>query len=87
MQETKKLNTHTAYSFKRLGKKHGRMLECGTGRIDAERNQVHVFLDRTPIGGWTGYVMLSPHGVKPEPPPVQPQRPGEDEGDEDQAED
>ena len=74
--------THTAYAFKRLGRKHGRFLEVGSGQIDHDRNIVHVFMDRQPIGGYTGYVVLAPHGVKPEPPPATPQRPGAAEDDE-----
>jgi hypothetical protein len=36
-----------------------------------------VFRDRQPIGGYMGYVALAFHGVKPEPPPAEPERPGE----------
>jgi hypothetical protein len=46
-----------------------------TGDID--RNIAHEFRDRQPIGGYMGYVVLAPHGVKPEPPPAEPERPGE----------
>ena len=74
-------NTHTAYAYKRLGKKHGRLMECGTGRIDQDRNIVHVFMDRTPIGGWTGYVMLSPHNVRPPPQPDDKTEDEEQDGD------
>jgi hypothetical protein len=73
MTDAANVHTHTAYAFSRQGKKHGRMLECGTGRIDKERNVVHVVMTRTPITGYTGYIVLSPTGA---PPPVpQPQRP------------
>ena len=58
-------NTHTAYLYKRTGKRQGVLLECGSGRLDRERNCAEVFLDRTPIGGWTGYLLLSPHNVTP----------------------
>lgn len=79
-------HTHTAFSYRRTGKKHGRMLECGSGRIDLDRGVAHVVLDRTPINGFTGYIVLLPHGVKPEPQSPQPQRPDEiDDGDEDGA--
>ena len=37
-------HTHTAYAFSRQSKKVGRLLECGTARIDKERNIVHVFM-------------------------------------------
>jgi hypothetical protein len=56
-------HTHTAYAFSRQSKKSGRMLECGTGRIDKERNIVHVFMNRTPIIGYTGYIVLTPAGT------------------------
>jgi len=73
MEDSSKTHTHTAYAFSRQGKKHGRMLECGTGRIDKEHNLVHVHMTRTPILGYTGYIVLSPIGA---PPPVpQPSRP------------
>ena len=58
-------HTHTAYAFSRQSKKSGRMLECGTGRIDKERNIVHVFMNRTPIIGYTGYIVLAPAGMPP----------------------
>jgi hypothetical protein len=35
----------------------------------------HVFLDRTPIDGFSGHVYLSPVGMKPEVPKPQPERP------------
>ena len=76
-----KAPTHTAFSLKREGKKHARWLEIGKARQDPD-GVFHVFLDRTPIGGFNGYVYLSPVGVKPpdpEPPPQLPDPPGEDE--------
>jgi hypothetical protein len=77
MTDAAKAHTHTAYAFSRQGKKHGRMLECGTGRIDKERNIAHVVMTRMPITGYTGYIVLSPTGA---PPPVpRPPRPGTDD--------
>lgn len=60
-------HTHTAYAYQCTGKKHGRMLEVGSGRIDPDRNVAHVVMNRQPIGGYTGYVLLLPFGVKPTP--------------------
>ena len=54
-------------------RKYGRWLGIGTARIEAPDKPAHVFLDRLPIGGWNGYVYLSPKGVKP--PEPEPQRP------------
>ena len=73
-----KARTHTAWSMQRIGKRFGPWLEVGSGRID--QDGVHVYLDRLPVGGFNGYVRLTPKG---EPPPMpQPQRPapaGDDE--------
>lgn len=71
-----------AYACQRIGRKPGRLLECGVGRID-EGGKAHVYLDRTPIFGFTGYVQLTPRGMTPELPPERPHRPGDHDGDED----
>lgn len=81
MTDAPKDHTHIAYAFSRLGRKHGRMLECGSGRIDRERNIVHIVMTRTPVTGYTGYVVLSPVGAPP--PEPRPPRPGETGVDED----
>ena len=58
----------------------GRWLEIGTGRDDQD-GAVHVFLDRMPIGGFTGYVYLAPIGVKPPITEPHPERPDPMDGD------
>ena len=78
---TPKNHTHTAYAYQRIGKKHGRMLEVGTGRIDADRNVAHVVMNRQPLGGYTGYVALLPFGTKPAPQAVQPEQVDDIDGD------
>lgn len=80
MSETNsRVPTHAAYAFKREGRKFGRWLEIGTARAE-EGGLIRVFLDRLPIGGFTGAVLLSPVGqVLPEPVP---QRPGTESADE-----
>ncbi len=80
MIDSSKAHTHTAYAFSRQGKKHGRMLECGTGRIDRERNIAHVVMTRTPIMGYTGYIVLSLNGALP-PVPQAPRHSADDEDD------
>jgi hypothetical protein len=72
--------THTAFAFKREGRKFGRWLEIGVARAE-EDGQIRVFLDRLPIGGFTGGVLLSPIGTVPEVPPPPPRRPGENDDD------
>jgi len=73
-----KARTHTAWSMQRIGKRFGPWLEVGSGGID--QDGVHLYLDRLPVGGFNGYVRLTPKGA---PPPMpQPQRPtpaGDDE--------
>jgi hypothetical protein len=84
MTNSKPDHTHTAWAFQRLGRKSGTLLEVGTGRIDADRNIAHFYMNRQPIGGYTGYVVLAPIGVKPPAvSQVEPQRPGDQRGDED----
>jgi hypothetical protein len=53
-ENNNKARTHTAWTMQRVGKKFGRWLEIGGGRLDDDG--VHVFLDRLPVGGFTGYV-------------------------------
>ena len=73
MTGTDKTRTHTAYAFSRQGRKFGKLLECGSARLDRQTNLVHVFMDRGPLMGYTGYIVLSPDGAPPpkvEPPPL-----------------
>lgn len=80
MADSGKVRTHMAYAFKREGRKFGRWLEVGSARAEAG-GMIRVFLDRLPIGGFTGGVLLSPVGVEPPLPEPEPRRPGA--GDED----
>jgi hypothetical protein len=79
-----KNHTHTVYAYQRTGRKHGRMLECGSGRIDPAQNAAHVVMNRQPLGGYTGYILMLPFGVKPAPQNAQPEQ--MEEGGEDHAE-
>jgi len=69
-----KAPTHTAFALRRQGKRYGKWLEIGTARQDGD-GVFHAFLDRTPIGGFNGYVYFVPIGA--EPPLFEPERPGE----------
>jgi hypothetical protein len=77
----KKAPTHTAYALKRESRTVFRWLEIGNACIDTVgQSTQHLHLDRLPIGGFSGHVILIPVGVKP-PEPV-PQRPDDaSEGD------
>jgi hypothetical protein len=68
-----KAHTHTVFALKRENKRYGRWLEIGTARQEST-GVIHVFLDRTPIGGFNGYAYLAPNGA--EPPLPEPARPG-----------
>jgi len=80
--------THTAFTVKREGRrlKLLRWLEVGAGRLD-QNGVVHVFLDRLPVGGFTGYVYLAPAGSPPPSSDPQPLRPGETGDDDDESDD
>lgn len=56
----------------------GRFLEVGNFRVD-ERGNTHLFMDRTPIGGFTGYVLMPSDG---KPPEIQPERPDDSDSEE-----
>ena len=75
----KKAPTHIAYTLKRESRTLSRYIEIGAARIDKHGDIHNVYLDRLPVGGFTGQITLSPVNSKP-PAPPEPQRPGEDEG-------
>jgi hypothetical protein len=74
--------THTAFIFKREGKRptQGRWLECGVGRIEQD-GKINVYLDRLPVGGFSGRVHLVKTGEGP--PVIEPERPGRHDSDPD----
>lgn len=79
MDDEKVPNTHIGYALKREGRRTGRWLEVGTARIEGPDKPAHIHIDRTPTGGFNGYVYFSPIGVKPPDPQPQPERPFGDE--------
>jgi hypothetical protein len=72
--------THTAFIFKREGKKptQGRWLECGVGRAEPDGN-INVYLDRLPVGGFSGKVHMVKIGEEPFAPEPAPQRPADED--------
>jgi hypothetical protein len=78
-----KPHTHTAFALKRFGprQKFRKWLEVGVG-WQRENGVFHGVLDRTPLGGWTGFVHYEPveNGVPPLP-----LEPTKDESDGDEA--
>jgi hypothetical protein len=79
-----KAPTHTAYTFRRVGRKSGCWEECGTARLDRNTGEMSIAVKMVPIGGFTGFVRCFPIGTTP---PFEPVRPGDDndDGDEDLA--
>jgi hypothetical protein len=77
----KKKPTHTAFAMKRLGRRFVRWLEIGSGRQNAD-GSFQAFLDRTPLGGWTGAVYFAPIGSPPPEPP--PERTAQTAGDDEE---
>jgi hypothetical protein len=85
--------THTAYGFRRQGRKFGVWKEIGDARaelpdgtpvVDVKNATIRVFLDRLTLG-FAGGVLLVPIGMQPPLPPPAPRRPGQvDEEDDEQ---
>jgi hypothetical protein len=73
-----KPKTHDAYALRKENRSQSRYIEIGHAHIDQSGQIHHIFLDRLPIGGFTGHVFLSPVGVKMPDPAPQPERPGQD---------
>jgi len=69
-----KAHTHTAYALQRQGRRYDEWLEIGRARREVS-GVIHLFLNRTPIGGFTGYAYLAPIGTQPPEPEPSPQRP------------
>jgi hypothetical protein len=65
--------THIAYVLTRETRTTGRWLEIGSGRIDVDgKGGAHqVFIDRFPVGGFGGHILLQPVGQDP-PEPLPP---------------
>jgi hypothetical protein len=69
--------THTAYALQRVGRRKGRWLEVGTAQAEPG-GAMRVALDRLPLGGFSGGLLLLPAGVAPPEVAAEPRRPGED---------
>ena len=74
-------DTHIAFGKKYYTKKLYVWLEIGKGRLDA-KGIFHGKLDRTIIGGFSGYICFVPIGKGP--PHVEPERPGDEHGDDEE---
>jgi hypothetical protein len=63
----KPLATHTLYVLKRETRTTGRWLEIGAANIesDGKNGAHHIYIDRLPLGGFGGHILLQPVGTKP----------------------
>ena len=68
-----KAPTHAAFALRRENRITSRWIEIGHAHIESTDKIHHVFLDRLPIGGFTGHVCIVPLGG--EPPEPGPERP------------
>ena len=78
---TKPTVTHIAYVLKRETRTRSRWLEIGEAQIqiDGAAGTHHVNLNRLPLGGFGGHIMLFPRGQKPPEPIPETERPAETE--------
>lgn len=68
--------THCAYALRKESRHRSRYIEIGQARIESAPTGVHhIFLDRLPIGGFTGHITIAPIGVTLPDPEPQPGRP------------
>jgi hypothetical protein len=76
---TKGTATHTAYVLQRETRARARWLEVGDAFVseDGLTGNHHVHLNRLPIGGFSGSIMLYPKGELPPDPHPEPERPTE----------
>ena len=61
----KRSSTHRAYATKREGDSV-RYLEIGVATMHSDGKGFDVQLDRLPIGGFNGYILVRPSGAKPD---------------------
>jgi len=73
MGDTNNKMTLTAWAYKRISRGRnasGYWLEIGkAGDGEDGEGETKVYLDRTPLGGWTGALRLRPTGAGPPKPP------------------
>jgi hypothetical protein len=72
--------THIAYALKRETRTTSRWLEIGVANIesDGKNGAHHLYVDRLPVGGFDGKIVIHPIGSTPPAPQPVPERPGED---------
>lgn len=82
--------THTAWILKteliRKGRRVGRWIDEGVARVEPDGDVSWVYLHSLPIGGFDGRICLAKIGMPPPDVMPVPQRPGQAEESEDEAE-
>jgi len=81
--------THSAFAFQRIGRRYGVYREVGVARVpacphcgEAYNGPVKVFLNRVPIGGFSGGLLIETNGKAP--PQIPPDHSAEREVNEDE---
>lgn len=69
-----KTPTHTAYTLKRQGRT-ARWLEIGVASMHSDGQGYDVLLDRMPVGGFTGHVLIRANNATPAELPMPPDTP------------
>lgn len=76
MPENKK-PTHTAYTLRRHGRT-ARWLEIGVASMHNDGDGFDVLLDRMPVGGFTGHILVRTNNAKQPELPLPPATPEEE---------
>lgn len=59
---------YTAYAMKREGRTTGRLVEIGEAEDHPDGKGFDVILDRLPIGGFSGRILVRRKEARPDPP-------------------
>jgi hypothetical protein len=73
-----KTPSHTAYALKRQGRT-ARWLEIGVASMHSDGDGFDVLLDRMPVGGFTGHVLVRAINAKPPELPMPPDTPSQED--------
>lgn len=69
--------THTAYALRRQGRS-ARWLEIGRASMHSDGDGFDVLLDRMPVGGFTGHILVRADNAKQPELPMPPTMPEEE---------
>lgn len=78
---SKRNPTHNVFVLRRETRTRFRWLEIGEAelQLDGRNGSHHVYIDRLPVGGFTGHIALHPRGTRPPDPLPEPETSGDEE--------